>query len=347
VVVDIGTGVGIFALIACRLGARRVFAIEPNEAIQVARDIAAANGYSDRIQFIQDLSTRVTLPEPAHVVVSDIGGALPLFQNHLAAIIDARRRLLAPGGVLIPEADTLWAAIGESPQYYDELAVWDEHSYGFDMSAARELACNDWWKEGRPAGRLLTQPTRWATLDYRTLTDVNAAGELERTVLRAGTAHALFVWWKRRFAAGIELSDYRRRTSIYRRGIFPLSQPVPVARGDAVRCSIQATLIDGDYVWRWRTQIAEGTTGRLKADFHQTTLAGFPLSPRAVEKASATYVPALTPEGEADWLALDLMRKGSTLAEISKRLAARFPDQFESPDEALRRVASLSRRYSR
>lgn len=63
VVLDIGTGTGIFALLACRFGARKVYAIEPNEAIQVARELAAANGYADRIEFIEDLSTRVTLPE--------------------------------------------------------------------------------------------------------------------------------------------------------------------------------------------------------------------------------------------------------------------------------------------
>src|SRR5204862_7848061 len=71
VVVDIGTGTGIFALLACRLGARRVYAIEPGDAIQVAREIAAANGCGDRIEFIQALSTDATLPERADVIVSD------------------------------------------------------------------------------------------------------------------------------------------------------------------------------------------------------------------------------------------------------------------------------------
>ena len=37
VVVDIGTGTGIWALLACRFGARKVYAIEPNDAIQVAK----------------------------------------------------------------------------------------------------------------------------------------------------------------------------------------------------------------------------------------------------------------------------------------------------------------------
>lgn len=63
VVVDIGTGTGILALLACQLGARRVYAIEPDEAIQVAREAAAANGYADRVEYLQALSTAVTLPE--------------------------------------------------------------------------------------------------------------------------------------------------------------------------------------------------------------------------------------------------------------------------------------------
>src|SRR5688500_7191336 len=94
VVVDIGTGTGILALLACQLGARRVYAIEPNEAIHVARAAAAANGYADRIEFLQALSTAVTLPEQVHLIVSDIGGLLPWLQHHLTTIVDARTRFL-------------------------------------------------------------------------------------------------------------------------------------------------------------------------------------------------------------------------------------------------------------
>ncbi|MGA9378220.1 MAG: 50S ribosomal protein L11 methyltransferase, partial [Phormidium sp.] len=68
VVVDIGTGTGIFALLACQFGAKKVYAIEPSDAIQVAKEIAGKNGYGDRIIFIQDISTKVQLPELAKVI---------------------------------------------------------------------------------------------------------------------------------------------------------------------------------------------------------------------------------------------------------------------------------------
>src|SRR5436190_17506547 len=53
VVVDLGCGPGLFALHACRLGARKVYAIEPGDTIQVARDLASSNGFDDRIDFLQ------------------------------------------------------------------------------------------------------------------------------------------------------------------------------------------------------------------------------------------------------------------------------------------------------
>src|SRR5215510_9070288 len=121
VVMDLGCGPGVFALLACKLGARRVYAVEPDNVIGLAREAAAANGFSDRIEFFEKLSTEITLPEPATIIISDLRGVLPLFEQNVASIIDAHERLLAPGGVLIPHRDVLWAAVVEAPEQYDEI----------------------------------------------------------------------------------------------------------------------------------------------------------------------------------------------------------------------------------
>ena len=118
VVLDIGAGTGILSLLACRAGARKVYAVETGDAIAVAQQIAQANGFADRIEFFQAKSTEITLPERADVIVSDLRGVLPLLEHHIPSIADARRRHLAPGGVLVPLRDELRAAIVEAPAEY-------------------------------------------------------------------------------------------------------------------------------------------------------------------------------------------------------------------------------------
>src|SRR5689334_8832939 len=98
VVVDLGAGSGLFSIFAAQLGARKIYAIECEESIELARQIANDNQCDDRIEFIRRLSTEVELPEKANVIVSDIHGALPFCGLGLASILDARRRFLAPGG---------------------------------------------------------------------------------------------------------------------------------------------------------------------------------------------------------------------------------------------------------
>ncbi|HWE80669.1 MAG TPA: 50S ribosomal protein L11 methyltransferase, partial [Gaiellaceae bacterium] len=83
-VLDIGTGTGIFALIACHLGAKHVIAVEPDEVIGLAEEIAAANGYGSRIEFFQALSADIAPAGKVDVIVSDLRGVLPFHRTSIA-----------------------------------------------------------------------------------------------------------------------------------------------------------------------------------------------------------------------------------------------------------------------
>lgn len=278
-VVDLGTGSGILALIACRSGARKVYAIEPGPIIQLAREIAMANGYADRIEFIPRTSTEVTLPERADAIVSDIHGVLPLFQDHIPTVVDARRRLLAAGGAMIPAREIIRVAPVEAPEQYNMLVgPWDE-AYGLDMSAGRRFATNTWCKVRVKRDQLLAEPKDWALLDYMTIESAEVRETVTLTATRAGLAHGIVAWFDATLADGVAFSNAPGMPElIFGQAFFPFSQPAELAAGDTVVVDLQATLVNGDYVWRWNTRI-EG-----KADFRQSTFFGVLRSPEQLKK---------------------------------------------------------------
>jgi len=97
-VLDIGTGpFALFALVAARAGAKKVYAIEANpEAVARAKAfVAKADDIPEgTIEIIEGFSTAVTLPEKADLVVAEIMGGIASEENCIASIRDAKARHL-------------------------------------------------------------------------------------------------------------------------------------------------------------------------------------------------------------------------------------------------------------
>ncbi len=350
VVVEIGTGPGIFAVLACQLGASRVYAIEPSEIIQVAREVAAANGCADKIEFFEDLSNRVTLPLRADIILSDLRGVLPLFERHIPAIVDARRRLLFPGGVLIPAKDTLWAAIVEAPKAFSELVdPWDCNPLGQDLSPARQLIVNEIQKIRVNLDQLLTKHQLWATLDYGSVEKNDVRGNLNWRVERAGTGHGILVWFDAVLAEGIGFSNAPSAPeTIYGSLFCPWTQPVSLMTSQTVSVSLEAKLVENDYVWRWITSIEPlERSGDPPIHFDQSQLTGEVLSAAQLQRIASDYVPHLSEEGRLRRRTFELMDGQVSLEEIARQLATEFPQRFLRWEHALTYAGAISREYSR
>jgi protein arginine N-methyltransferase 1 len=350
VCLDIGTGTGFFAVLACRLGARKVVAIEPADAIGVAREVAAANGCADRIAFIQDRSTRVELEDRADVIVSDLRGALPLLGDHLHSLADARRRLLAPGGALIPQRDTLWAAVAEAPETYTAaLPPVEEPIHGVRMEAARPRLANSWRKARLQRGNLMTPPRQWASVDYAELRGVNVRGDVSWTVERSGTGHGLLLWFDACLVDGVGFSNAPGQPeTVYGQGFFPWVQPVPLAAGDCIDAALRADLVGSEYVWGWNSRIhAGGPASPVKAEFRQSTFFGGCFARDRLRKLAAAYCPELNEEGQIDRFILAHMDGVTSAGDVSRKLREQFPRRFPTWQDALTRVGDLAEKYSR
>ena len=236
VVLDLGTGAGVFAMLACRFGAKHVYAIEPLDVIDVARQAAQASGYADRITFIQDLSTRVTLPEKADVMIYDLHGVLPFFYQHIPSVVDARARHLNPGATLIPQKDHIWIAPVEAfDLFQDCMDPWIENDYDLNYKSGHRIVTSIWRRGRVEKEQFLAEPQHWFTLDYNTITNPNGVGKLNWIAPRPATIHGYQIWFDTDVAEGITLTNapYAPKL-VYGTAFFPLEYPIEVQAGDYV-----------------------------------------------------------------------------------------------------------------
>ena len=343
-VLEIGTGTGLFAMLAARAGARRVYAIEADDVIEVARANAAANGLAQSIEFIHALSTEVDLPERVDVIVSDLRGVLPLYEHHFASIADARARFLAPGGRLVPREDRVMAACVEAPELHARIAApWTVDTHGVRMDAGRDLVLNDWHRASFNAGEILTGAACCATFDYPTLVDPGMKARVRLRANRGGIAHGLALWFDATLAEGVELSGApgaEGRATIYGHVFLPWPRAVAIASGDEIEVAIDARLVGGQYVWNWETRCGPER-------FSQSTFRAEPASAARLRLRSATHVARIGEEARIDRAILEAMEGGAALGDIASGLQARFPARFARWEDALARVGDLSERYTR
>lgn len=350
VVLDIGAGSGIFSLLACKYGASHVYAVEPDDAIHVAQKIAVANGFSDRLTIFQDISTNIELPEKANVIVSDLRGILPIFEHHLESIADARTRHLAPGGVLIPQQDTVWAGVVEAPDIYSEkLKPWGEDLFGIDFSSHRIAAVNVVHKEIMEKENLLVDPQPAITWNYMTDSNPNIGAKLNWTVNRAGTAHGISLWFSTGLYGDIGFSTAPGEDHlVYGMGLLLLSLPVEVAEGDRIELEIKCNLAGGNYVWQWNTSVFDGKTpGPPKAAFRQSSFESQLTNFEKMRKRASIYIPNLNEEGNKVKQLLNMTDGKTSLDDLAKWLVIEFPEQHATWQEALAWAGNLSAKYSR
>src|SRR5258706_6046731 len=65
-VVDIGSGPGVFALLACKAGAKKGYAIDTESGVGFGRQLAGTHGLTGRIWLLPGDSRQILRLEPAH-----------------------------------------------------------------------------------------------------------------------------------------------------------------------------------------------------------------------------------------------------------------------------------------
>ena len=348
VVAEIGCGPAVFGVLACQAGAKRVYAIETEDIIGVAKQIAAANGVTDRIQFFQSDSRKGELPERVDVIVSDIRGVLPLFEGALASLQDAKKRFLAPNGVMIPQRDVLKCAIIEAEKAYSRLSSpWKTCAPHVELSVPLQLVLNAGHSITVKVEQLMSAPEELCTLDYMGNPGPNVSANLAFQANRNGTAHGICVWFETTLYEDIGFSTGPESpVGIYGQWFLPWLEPVVIEEGQAILVNLHANLVGKDYLWRWETEIPDAAGGK-SAHFRQSNFEGAYVSLHTLRRHAIDHIPVLTAEGEAERFLLEAMDGRASLQEIAERAAKRFAEVYSSHEDAFERASELARKFSR
>lgn len=216
-VLDIGTGAGLLALLAAEAGAKQVVSCEMVEVVaKEATAIVTRSDWADRIAVVPKNSARLEvgddLPERADVLVSEILANDFVGEGVLPSLIDARRRLLKPDARIVPARGALMGALVGGPEIAWLLGLGDV--CGFDMASFARL---------RPWRQPISHPIDYdaysddlALIDYD-FHDIETLADREMrvpvTVTRPGLCYGVLQWISLELAPGITYDNHPRTTN--------------------------------------------------------------------------------------------------------------------------------------
>lgn len=348
VVLELGTATGLMACWAAQAGARHVHAVEPDASIALARQCARDNGLADRITFHQTVSSRLSLPERANVLIEDMRGAMPCFKTHLLDVADARARLLTPDATLICQRDTLFVTVAESEKQSRHVhAPWDGSRWGLDLGAVARLAPNCFTKHRCAPEEVLAEPRAWAEIHYPTVSAPHVRGGAELTVTRAATAHGLALWFEAGLFGGFRISNAPTEPKhTYGSAFLPWPAPTPLLAGDRVEVRLDALFTGEDYEWNWASTVRRDGLAEPVARFKQSTFQGRVVTPQDLARKAGNFRPRRGEAAEAQRFLLERMNGTATNAELAAALRAQFPPAFPSDAAALARVVEVAEKLA-
>jgi type III protein arginine methyltransferase len=210
-VLEIGTGSGLLAMMAARAGAGRVVTCEQAPPIAAAaREIVAANGYADRVEVVAARSTRLKLgaelPRRADVLIMEVFDTALLGEGVIASLADARARLLVPDARVVPGGAVIWAQAIECPELRPVNPI--GRIAGFDLSGFDRFRApgGQSLELARETYRPLSDPVAVVSFDFAGELPRSGAAEAQLRFHAKGTAQAVALWFELALAPTVALS---------------------------------------------------------------------------------------------------------------------------------------------
>lgn len=275
VVLDLGAGVGLLAVLCCRLGARHVYAVDTNPGIRFLSGLAARNGCVDRITWYHADSRTIDLPEKVDIIIADIRGGVSVVGGSFDIVSDAVARFLKPGGYVIPVLDRIQvAAVTENAVVNELNRLWVDNDLGVDLSSIHGLEMGHMRISKARSEDLLSNSLEWAEINWVPIPRIEFRRELIFTIIQRGRLDGFISWFDLTFDEDHALSNNPSRDhSIYGRAVFLLSRPIVVELGWRVSLRLRLYQNKTGEVWSWSGAVFD-PAGRVEVSFSESSIKG-------------------------------------------------------------------------
>ena len=325
VVLDLGCGTGLLGVMALRAGARKVYFVEEDEVIEVARQTVAAAGFADQAEYYKANSYELALPERVDVVICDHVGYFGIDYGILGLLNDTRQRFLKPDGIIVPSQIELQLAPVGSETCNQFVGQWRDGSVPDEFGWLGTAAANTKHATRIARQDLVADAVTLTTLELGAEAKPFLSLEAEFSCTRNGSLDGVAGWFK----AGLFDDVYVTNSPVATRSLdrpqafLPLDTPVDVSAGDLV-CVTLMTRPD-DNVLGWIIELP-GTGQR----FTHTTFNGLLLDQEALTRAQPDRVAKLNNRGRARQVVLSYCDGQRTVAEVQALVQRDHPDLFPS-----------------
>jgi len=269
VVLDVGSGTGVLGLFACQAGAARVICVERTEIISIAQQLAVANGYLDRMEFLRADALEAQLG-PVDVITSELIGKSVIGQNMTGIVGHCRDRCLKPGGRMLPMVASLLVAPIEEGDFDRKIRLPQPAEHGLDFSAFVELSSNRPISLRVPAQALLAPGQVVYTYEAAT---APLECQFDATVCfspeRQGRLAGYCAWFTAQLSPSVRLSNTPPGTDSWDTYVHLLPTPVEVKPGDTLELRFRGQ--EGSpVIWIWDTDLRRD--GIPIASFRQSSI---------------------------------------------------------------------------
>jgi len=247
-VLEIGAGSGLLAMLAAQSGTKKkITTCEMTPLIaSVAKEIIELNGFTNSVEVLaktsKDISIGEDLTERADLIVSEVISNEFLGEGVLDTVEDAKQRLLAPGGRMIPESGCIMINLVGGDAVGKKLYVGEV--LGFNLEAFNKIKPRKITIDQQMNSvKLLTNDVVAFEFDFQKQDQFpREVKTLELKVQKAGKCFGIVQWVLLQLVDGITFENHpveQVAESAWYPMFYPFYKPLSLTKNQIIR--IQAT----------------------------------------------------------------------------------------------------------